>query len=163
MAGSRCFGSSRKHILQNVKEGAAGREEERDFKGHKDSKGGIILAKKRTYTENIIEAFLEHDKISEIMRITGLSRNTLTRYRDDPQFQDILNQRRVQIIRRSVQKMQQSLSDCVNVLNRIINDETISPQIRVNAIQTMLSQCKTWTETADLAERIAALERRSDE
>ena len=121
------------------------------------------MAKKRTYTENIIEAFLEHDKISEIMRITGLSRNTLTRYRDDPQFQDILNQRRVQIIRRSVQKMQQSLSDCANVLNRIINDETISPQIRVNAIQTMLSQCKTWTETADLAERIAALERRSDE
>lgn len=51
------------------------------------------MAKKRTYTENIIEAFLEHDKISEIMRITGLSRNTLTRYRDDPQFQDILNQR----------------------------------------------------------------------
>ena len=121
------------------------------------------MARKRIFTEDLIAAFLEYDKISDIMRATGLSRNTVTRYRDDPQFQDILNQRRVQIIRRSVQKMQQSLTDCVNVLNRIINDGDISPQIRVNAIQIMMSQCKSWTETADLAERVEALERQSKE
>lgn len=121
------------------------------------------MARKRIFTEDLIAAFLEYDKISDIMRATGLSRNTVTRYRDDPQFQGILNQRRVQIIRRSVQKMQQSLADCVNVLNRIINDGDISPQIRVNAIQIMMSQCKSWTETADLAERVEALERQSKE
>lgn len=121
------------------------------------------MGRKRTYTEELISAFLEYDKISDIMRATGLSRNTVSRYRDDSQFQEILNQRRVQIIRRSVQKMQQSLTDCVNVLNRIINNDDISPQIRVNAIQIMMSQCKSWTETADLAERVAALERQSKE
>ena len=121
------------------------------------------MARKRIFTEDLIAAFLEYDKISDIMRATGLSRNTVTRYRDDPQFQDILNKRRVQIIRRSVQKMQQSLSNCVNVLNRIINNDDISPQIRVNAIQIMMSQCKSWTETADLAERVEALERQSKE
>lgn len=121
------------------------------------------MARKRVFTEDLISAFLEYDKIADIMRATGLSRNTVTRYRDDPQFQDILNQRRVQIIRRSVQKMQQSLTDCVNVLNRIINNDDISPQIRVNAIQIMMSQCKSWTETADLAERVEALERQSKE
>ena len=121
------------------------------------------MARKRVFTEDLIAAFLEYDKISDIMRATGLSRNTVTRYRDDPQFQDILNQRRVQIIRRSVQKMQQSLTDCVNVLNRIINNDDISPQIRVNAIQIMMSQCKSWTETAHLAERVEALERQSKE
>lgn len=121
------------------------------------------MARKRVFTESMIAAFLEHDKISDIMRATSLSRNTVTRYRDDPQFQDILNQRRVQVIRRSVQKMQQSLTDCVNVLNRIIADDSISPQIRVNAIQIMMSQCKSWTETADLAERVEALERQSQE
>lgn len=57
--------------------------------------------------------------------------------------------------------MQQSLTDCVNVLNRIIKNDEISPQIRVNAIQIMLSQCKSWTETADLAERVEALEKAS--
>ena len=121
------------------------------------------MARKRVFTEDLIAAFLEYDKISDIMRVTGFSRNTVTRYRDDPQFQDILNQRRVQIIRRSVQKMQQSLANCVNVLNRIINNDDISPQIRVNAIQIMMSQCKSWTETADLAERVDALERQSKE
>ena len=121
------------------------------------------MARKRIFTEDLIAAFLEYDKISDIMRATGLSRNTVTRYRDDPQFQDILNQRRVQIIRRSVQQMQHSLTDCVNVLNRIINNDDISPQIRVNAIQIMMSQCKSWTETADLAERVEALERQSKE
>ena len=121
------------------------------------------MARKRVFTEDLIAAFLEYDKISDIMRATGFSRNTVTRYRDDPQFQDILNKRSVQIIRRSVQKMQQSLSNCVNVLNRIINNDDISPQIRVNAIQIMMSQCKSWTETADLAERVEALERQSKE
>ncbi len=121
------------------------------------------MGRKRTYTEELISAFLEYDKISDIMRATGLSRNTVSKYRDDSHFQEILNQRRVQIIRRSVQKMQQSLTDCVNVLNRIIKNDEISPQIRVNAIQIMLSQCKSWTETADLAERVEALERASRE
>ena len=119
------------------------------------------MARKRVFTEDVISAFLEHDKISDVMRTTGLSRNTVTRYRDDPQLQDILNQRRVQIIRRSVQKMQQSLTDCVNVLNRIISNDKISPQIRVNAIQVMMSQCKSWTETVDLVERVEALERQA--
>ena len=119
------------------------------------------MARKRVFTEDVISAFLEHDKISDVMRITGLSRNTVTKYRDDPQLQDILNQRRVQIIRRSVQKMQQSLTDCVNVLNRIISNDKISPQIRVNAIQVMMSQCKSWTETVDLVERVEALERQA--
>jgi len=121
------------------------------------------VGRKRAYTEELISAFLEYDKISDIMRATGLSRNTVSKYRDDAQFQEILNQRRVLIIRRSVQKMQQSLTDCVNVLNRIIKNDEISPQIRVNAIQIMLSQCKSWTETADLAERVEALEKASRE
>ncbi len=121
------------------------------------------MGRKRAYTEELISAFLEYDKISDIMRATGLSRNTVSKYRDDAQFQEILNQRRVLIIRRSVQKMQQSLTDCVNVLNRIIKNDEISPQIRVNAIQIMLSQCKSWTETADLAERVEALEKASRE
>ena len=119
------------------------------------------MARKRVFTEDVISAVLEHDKISDVMRTTGLSRNTVTKYRDDPQLQDILNQRRVQIIRRSVQKMQQSLTDCVNVLNRIISNDKISPQIRVNAIQVMMSQCKSWTETVDLVERVEALERQA--
>ncbi len=116
------------------------------------------MARKRAYTEKLISAFLEYDKISDIMRETGLSRNTVTRYRDDPKFQDILNQRRAQMIKSSVRGMQRSLMDCVNVLNRIINDDDISPQVRLNAVQIMLSQCKVWTETSDLIERVAALE-----
>lgn len=116
------------------------------------------MARKRAYTEKLISAFLEYDKISDIMRETGFSRNTVTRYRDDPKFQDILNQRRAQMIKSSVRGMQRSLMDCVNVLNRIINDDDISPQVRLNAVQIMLSQCKVWTETSDLIERVAALE-----
>ena len=116
------------------------------------------MARKRAYTEKLISAFLEYVKISDIMRETGLSRNTVTRYRDDPKFQDILNQRRAQMIKSSVRGMQRSLMDCVNVLNRIINDDDISPQVRLNAVQIMLSQCKVWTETSDLIERVAALE-----
>lgn len=49
------------------------------------------MGRKRAYTEELISAFLEYDKISDIMRATGLSRNTVSKYRDDAQFQEILN------------------------------------------------------------------------
>ena len=34
------------------------------------------MARKRVFTESMIAAFLEHDKISDIMRATGLSRKS---------------------------------------------------------------------------------------
>ena len=43
----------------------------------------------KQYSETVINAFLKHDKIVDIMADTGLSRSTIQRYRDDPELQQL--------------------------------------------------------------------------
>ena len=116
------------------------------------------LAKKKTYSETIITAFLENDKITDIMAATKLSRSTIERYRADPELQKVLSDRKAAFVEAAVLKMQKTLAESADVLQRIIKNEEVSPQVRVNAIQVLFTQCRNWTETADILKRLEALE-----
>lgn len=114
--------------------------------------------RKKGYSETVINAFLKYDKLSDVARETGLSWNTVAKYRNDPYLQEILADRRMEIIKSSVNKMQGSMNECVDVLQSIIRDKEVSPQTRINAVQIMFNQCKAWTEVTDILERLKALE-----
>lgn len=114
--------------------------------------------RKKGYNETVINAFLKYDKLSDVARETGLSWNTVAKYRNDPYLQEILADRRMEIIKSSVNKMQGSMNECVDVLQTIIRDQEVSPQTRINAVQIMFNQCKAWTEVTDILERLKALE-----
>lgn len=116
------------------------------------------MAGKKGYSEKIISAFLENDKITDIMSATGLSRSTIDRYGQDPELQRILSERKAAYVEAAVTKMQAALSESAEVLQRIIKNEDVSPQVRVNAIQVLFTQCRSWTETADILKRLEALE-----
>lgn len=116
------------------------------------------MAKQYKYSETVINAFLKHDKIVDIMADTGLSRSTIQRYRDDPELQQLLTERKTEFIKAAVNKMQAFMSEGVEILQNIIRDNETSAQTKVNAIQIMFNQCKTWTETADILERLKMLE-----
>lgn len=112
----------------------------------------------KQYSETVIAAFLKNDKITDIMADTGLSRSTIQRYRDDPDLQQILADRRMEYVKAAVNKMQAFMTEGVETLQNIIRDSETSPQTRINAIQIMFNQCKVWTETTDILERLKALE-----
>lgn len=114
--------------------------------------------RKKGYSETVINAFLRYDKLSDVARETGLSWNTVAKYRNDPYLQELLENRRMEIIKSSVNKMQGSMNECVDVLQTIIRDKEVSPQTRINAVQIMFNQCKAWTEVTDILERLKALE-----
>lgn len=116
------------------------------------------MAGKKMYSEKIINAFLDNDKVIDIMAATGLSRSTIERYRADPELQKILSDRKAAFVEAAVLKMQKTLSESADVLQKIIKNEDISPQVRVNAIQVLFTQCRNWTETADILKRLEALE-----
>ncbi len=130
---------------------------ERSTMSH-DMEKGSKQVKEKNYSETVINVFLKYDKLSDIIEETGLSRNTLAKYRDDPKLQEILSNRRMEIVKASVNKMQASMDECVEVLQAIIRDKGVSPQTRVNAVQIMLNQCKAWTETTDILTRLKVLE-----
>lgn len=116
------------------------------------------MARKKTYSETVISAFLKYDKLTDIAREIGVTPQTAAKYRDDLALQEILSDRRLQFVKAAVSKMQGFMTEGVEILQNIIRDSETSPQTRVNAIQIMFNQCKVWTETTDILERLQTLE-----
>ena len=117
------------------------------------------MAEKKNYSEKVINAFLENEKVVDIMSATGLSRGTINKYRDDEDFQRVLFERKEQFVSAAVTRMQSALSEAAEVLKDIINNEDIAAQVRVNAISVLFQQCKAWTTELDIMKRIEALEK----
>lgn len=113
---------------------------------------------KRNYSEEVIQAFLMNTKTKDIAGATGLSTKTIARYKADPEFQKILSERRLEYVRGCVAKLQGALQECVDKLLEIIRAPDVAPQTKVNAIQVAFNQCREWTTTIDIVERLEALE-----
>ncbi|MCD8363011.1 MAG: hypothetical protein LUC98_08645 [Lachnospiraceae bacterium] len=112
----------------------------------------------RKYDEVLLQCCLDGQTVAQTMKATGLSKKTICEYRADRDFQNELARRRVAAVQAAVSKMSMSLSEIVEVVIAIAKDDKISAQIRLNAAQILLSQCRNWTETADILTRLEAIE-----
>ena len=117
-----------------------------------------VRAMKKEFDERIISAFLNNFRMVDVMREAGISKNTAYKYRNDPEFQKVLKERKEAILKAAVNKMQSYLCRDVEILQQIIEDPDTSPQTKVNAIQTIMNQLRDWTTTTDFMKRIEALE-----
>lgn len=109
------------------------------------------------YTEDVITAFLTCSSIKSICEATGKSERTIIRYSQDEELQKEVDKRRKLIIKASVKKMQSALLECVEELLKIVRADN-SPQIKINAMQLLFNQCRTWTEDTDIIERLQKIE-----
>ncbi len=112
----------------------------------------------KQYEESLITAFLTSYKPAEIMKLTGISKTKYYRLKNDPDFQKILTDRRSELIREAVLKMESYLSEDVEILQGIIRDQNTKDQVKVNAIQLLMSQLGQWKQITELIARIEALE-----
>ena len=112
----------------------------------------------KEYPESLITAFLTSFKANEIMKVTGISKTKYYRLKNDPDFQKILTDRRSELIREAVLKMESYLSEDVEILQGIIRDQNTKNQVKVNAIQLLMSQLGQWKQITELIARIEALE-----
>ena len=113
----------------------------------------------KPYSEDLISAFLTCFTVREIARKTGLSKTTVYKYKADPEFNAVLNERRAAIVQEAVNKMSASILTDVDVLQSIINDAGINPAVRISAINLKWSHLREWHETVDTDNRLKALER----
>ncbi len=118
------------------------------------------MAKAKNYTEDerVIGAFLNNFRMVDVMRETGLSKNTVYKIRNDPDFQKVIRERKEAILKTAVNKMQGYLTKDVEILQEIIEDPETSAQTKVNAIQTLMNQLRDWTTTTDIMKRLEALQ-----
>lgn len=112
----------------------------------------------KNYSEKTINAFLTCNKISEIMKETGLGRTTIDRLRKDPVFQNILAERREAMLQGALDTMREQLQPAARRLIEIIEDPETPKQTAVNAIATLFTTVRNMTELCEYGKRIASLE-----
>jgi len=121
------------------------------------------MAKDYKNDERVISAFLNNFRMVDVMRETGLSKNTVYKIRNDPEFQEVIQKRKEAILKTAVNKMQGYLTKDVEILQEIIENPETSAQTKVNAIQTLMNQLRDWTTTTDILKRLEALQKSSED
>lgn len=119
------------------------------------------MAKKYTEDERVIAAFMNNFRMVDVMKETGLSKNTVYKIRNDPEFQKVIRERKEAILKTAVNKMQSYLTRDIEVLQEIIEDPETSAQTKVNAIKTLMEQLRDWTTTTDIMKKLEALQKAS--
>ena len=116
----------------------------------------------KEYSEEIIDAFMFNAKLVDISRQSGLSLSQVKRLRKNADFQKIIRQRKDEIVRTSVNRMQAYFIMDVDVLQNIIKNKDINPQTRIYAISVLFSSLKDWMTISDLVERMDDIEKEQE-
>ena len=112
----------------------------------------------KEYPESLITAFLTSYHPADIMRATGISKSKYYSLKADPEFQRVLTERRTEIVKGAVMKMESYLNEDVEKLQEIIRKEDSSDQVKINAINLLMSQLGQWKNTTEILDRLRALE-----
>lgn len=112
-----------------------------------------------TYSDELIMAFVTYTRTVDLMRVTGLSKQTIVKYKHSKALQTVVNEHRQEIISTCVRKLQTQLTKCVDTLASIRDDTNNNAQTRINACNSLMNHCRDWTLTCDVLDRLQALER----
>lgn len=121
------------------------------------------MAKNYCEDERVIAAFLNNFRAVDVMRETGLSKTTVYKIRNNPEFRKVIRERKEAILKTAVNKMQSLMLSDVEALQAIIEDPETPRQVRINAINTKWTHMKEWVTTTDIMKRLEALQRSSED
>jgi hypothetical protein len=91
----------------------------------------------------------------------GLSERTASRYLADPDFQDAYRAAQREALAVAMGKLSSLTGAAVATLQALLTDDTVPPAVRLAAAKAILDTAVKWVDTADLQERLAALEARA--
>lgn len=100
--------------------------------------------------ERITEAFLKYNSNKEIANSLGVTVRTVQNYKNDTEIKKAISKARYEAVNSAIQKMEVSLYDAIDILVSIMKDKTVSNQIRLNAINMLLSFSKNWITDNDI-------------
>jgi len=113
-----------------------------------------MTERKKEYPEKIITAFLTETRPIDIQRAAGIGNTRYYNLKRDPEFQRILTDRRSEIIRETVRRMERNFGKNADALQAIIDDPEVAPQVRINALRLYCEQFGQWKLTTDIIEDI---------
>jgi len=108
--------------------------------------------------EKILTALLTCGNVADAERIAGVSRSTIYNRLSNADFKAEYDHRRTMVLNEACNTLQATLTKAVNTVKEIAEDETASPQVRLNACGMLLQNCLKYVEQIDILSRIEALE-----
>ena len=106
-----------------------------------------------------LKAMLEESTISKAAENARISRESAHKYLRDPEFKAELERRRGECLNDTVQFLQGKLLLCSEQLVKIIENECTADQVKINAINTVFSNFKSMSETANVIARLEQIEK----
>jgi hypothetical protein len=112
--------------------------------------------------EQAIVALLSHRNVEEAARAAGISANTLLRWMKEPEFEAAYWEARRSAFAQSIGRLEQASGAAATTVLKIMVDSSVSAANRLRAAEFVLGQGIKAIEIADLAARVAELERAAD-
>ena len=107
-----------------------------------------------------IDAYLKTKNMTETCKSLNISRNTAYNYLKDDRVKAEISKRRTELIGNTTLFLQDNLKECSSILMDIIRDKNSSPQVKINAINSIFNNCNKLTETNDILTKLADIEER---
>lgn len=107
-----------------------------------------------------IDTYLSSKSITETCKKLDITRSTAYRYLKEENVKAEIDKRRGELINDTTLYLQDSLQECSKILMDIIKDPKTSPQVKINAINSIFNNCNKLTETNDILTKIASIEER---
>lgn len=107
-----------------------------------------------------IDTYLNTSTITETCKKLKISRTTAYNYLNDEQVKAEISKRKSELINDTTYYLQSNLRTCSEVLMDIIQSEESSPQVKINAINSMFNNCNKMTETNDILVKLTDIEQK---
>jgi len=107
-----------------------------------------------------LNALLVSRSVREAAGQAAIGERTAHRWLREPAFQAELQRLQDETLQQAVRVAVQMLTDALQTLAGVMNDQSVTPAVRVSAAKAILESGIRFTEVVTLAERIAELEAR---
>jgi DNA-binding MurR/RpiR family transcriptional regulator len=108
--------------------------------------------------EAALLALLAHGTIEAAYVAAGVSKATMWRFLQQPEFQTRYRAARRQLVETAIAQLQSDCTTAARVLREVAEDKTAPASSRVSAARTILEQSVAAVELMDLQERLERLE-----
>ena len=105
-----------------------------------------------------IDTYLASKNMTETCKKLKISRNTAYNYLKDEIVKDEINKRRTELMSDTTLFLQGNLQECSNMLMAIVKSENTTPQVKINAINSIFNNCNKLIETSDILVRLNNIE-----
>lgn len=107
-----------------------------------------------------IDAYFKEQNIDKICKALGITRATYYNYLNDDAVRQEISNIRYEMLSNTTNFLQSELIECSKILIDIIKSKDTTAQVKINAINSIFSNCNKLTEQVDILSKINNIEQR---